>query len=275
VTASDEELAAALEGADDGDADVEIEIDLDDLEAVGDLAELGGVDLEERRERLVEAADTLGAFGLDAFGYDEDDESEDAITIEAAVQAAGALMVGLDVLTEELFADVQSLEDAGTPAVEHEVLWVLHELPTRYSGHYTALFAKKFLINTAILGYRLSEEEWDGPRTIAEALALRLLKSAAENQIELAGLSGDVPLARMFEVFDEYAFGGLDVDSLFDESDGSADDEDDIDEMVLVDWFQPFDTADDEDESTDDDEDEDDEDGADSSEVDLDQHVQA
>ena len=121
------------------------------------------------------------------------------------------------------------------------MLWALHELPTRYAGHYTALFAKKFLISTAILGYRLGQPEWDGPRTIAEALALRLLKTAAENQIELAGLSEDVPLARMFEVFDEYAFGGLDVDSLFEEADGSADDEDDIDEMVLVDWFEPFD----------------------------------
>lgn len=275
VTASDEELAAALEGAgEDGDADVEIEIDLDDLAAVEDLTELGGVDIAERRERLIEAADTL-ALDLDAFGYDEDDESDDAVTVEAAALAAGALMVGLDVLTEELFADVQSLEEAGTPASEHEVLWVMHELPTRYAGHYTALFAKKFLITTAILSYRLSEQEWDGPRSIAEALALRLLKSAAQNQIELAGLAEEVPLGRMFDVFDEYVLGGLDVDSLFEEADGSADDEDDIDEMVLVDWFQPFDDVEDSADDEDDDDEEDDEDEDEDSDVSVDQHVQA
>jgi hypothetical protein len=279
VTASDEELAAALEGADDegGDADVEIEIDLDDLESVTDLAELSGADLQERQARLLEAAETLGAFDLEAFGYDEDDESEDAVTVEAAALAAGALMTGLDVLTEELFADVQSLEESGTPANEHEVLWVVHELPTRYAGHYTASFAKKFLVTTAVLGYRLNLPEWDGPRSIAEALALRLLKVAAENQIELAGVTEQVPLARMFEVFDEYAFDGLDIDSLFEEADGSADDEDDIDEMVLVDWFTPFegeltDEEDDEDEEDEEDEDEDDEVD---SEAAVDQRVQA
>lgn len=273
VTATDEELAAALEGTsdEDGDADVEVEIDLDDLEAAGDLADLGEPNIGERRERLMEAAETLGAFDLEAFGYDEDDESEDAVTIESAALVAGALMLGLDVLTEELFADVQSMEDAGTPASEHEVLWVMHELPTRYAGHYTGLFAKKFLVNTAILAYRLGLPDWDGPRTIAEALALRLLKAAAANQIELAGLSDDVPLTRMFEAFDEYSLSGLDVDSLFEEADGAADDEDDIDEMVLVDWFEPFDDADDS-LGDEDDEDEDEDEDVDS-EVSVDQTV--
>jgi hypothetical protein len=268
VTASDEELAAALEGADaDGsDADVEIEIDLDDLEAIADLGELDEVDLDERRERLLDAAETLGAFDLEAFGFDEDDESEDAVTDEVAALAAGALVTGLDVLIDELFADAQSLEEAGTPASELEVLWAVHDLPARYAGHYTAAFVKKFLVTTAVLGYRLTLDEWDGPRSIAEALALRLLKAAAANQIELAGLSDEVPLTRIFEVFDEYAFDGLDVDSLFTESDGSADDEDDVDEMVLVDWFQPLDVAD---------EDGADEDADEDSEAPVDETVQA
>jgi hypothetical protein len=241
VTASDEDLAAALEGTGDLDAegDVEIEIDLEDLGAFADLG-ADGADLDERRERLLDAADTLGAFDMDAFGFDEDDEDDDAVTEEAAVLAAGALMTGLDVLTEELFADVQSLDEAGTAASEQEVLWVLHDLPTRYAGHYTALFAKKFLVTTAILGYRLSQPDWDGPRSIAEALAIRLLKQAAENQLDLAGLTAEVPLSRIFEVFDEYAFGDVDVDALFDETTDTTDDEDEIDELVLVDWFQPL-----------------------------------
>jgi hypothetical protein len=253
VTASDEELAAALEGAmDDEDGDVDIAIDLDDLDTIAGLPELDEPNREQRRERLLDAAGALGAFGPESFGHDEDaDESDEgSISIEATELAAGALMTGLEVLTEELFADVQTLEEAGTPASEQEVLWVLHNLPTRYAGHYTALFAKKFLITIAVLGYRLEQPEWDGPRTIAEALALRLLKSAAENQLDVAGLLVEVPLERMFEVFDDYALAGIDVAEFFEDAEaGSVDDEDDADELVLVEWFEPLEDADDEDEA--------------------------
>jgi len=46
-------------------------------------------------------------------------------------------MQGLELLIEELFVDVQTLEEAGTPASEHEVLWVLHDLadPLRRALH--------------------------------------------------------------------------------------------------------------------------------------------
>lgn len=258
VTASDEDLAAALEGADsaDADADVEIEIDLDDLDEIAELSDL--TDPDERRERMLEAAGELGAFGPDAFGYDG---SPDSVTEEAADLVAGAMITALDVLTEELFADVQTLDETGTPASEQEVLWVLHDLPTRYADHYTALFAKKFLVTTAILGYRLGGQDWDGPRSVAEALAIRLLKAAAENQLELAGLSDEVPLARIFEVFDEYAFAGLEIESLFDEdSDGGVDDNVDADELVLVNWFEELDSV----EAEEDDEAEGDEDDSES-----------
>jgi hypothetical protein len=257
VTASDEELAAALAGAmESEDGDVEIEIDLDNLDTMANPADVDEPNREERRERLLDAAGGLGAFGPESFGHDEDAEegAEDSISIEATELVAGALMIGLDVLTEELFADVQTLEEAGSPASEQEVLWVLHNLPTRYAGHYTALFAKKFLITVVVLGYRLEQPEWDGPRTIAEALAIRLLKSAAENQLDLGGLLDEVPLERMYEIFDEYALAGIDVAEFFEEAEtGSVDDEDDADELVLVDWFEPLEDADEDDEYADDD----------------------
>ncbi|HEX5403829.1 MAG TPA: hypothetical protein VFX16_16195 [Pseudonocardiaceae bacterium] len=250
VTASDEELAAALSGIDDA-ADVEIEIDLDDLDAITELGNVSDTDGDERRERLLDAAAEMAAFDPESFGFDEsaDESDEQYVSEDATELLAGALMTGLDVLTEELFADVQTLEDTGIPASEQEVLWVLHDLPTRYAGHYTALFAKKFLVTTAILGYRLAQPDWDGPRSIAEALAIRLLKGIATNQLDLAGLVDDVPLTRMFEVFDEYAFAGIDVDPFFAESDGVVDDdEDDVDELVLVEWFEPLETVDADDE---------------------------
>jgi hypothetical protein len=242
VTASDEDLAAALADVDIEDDEVEIEIDLEELTS---LVEPSEEDRAAKREQLLEAADALGAFDPDAFGYDQDG----AVSIDAATLVAGALMQGLELLTEELFVDVQTLEEAGTPASEHEVLWVLHDLPTRYAGHYTALFAKKFLISVAVLGYRLALPEWDGPLHTAEVLAIQLVKTAARNQLELAGLADELPLDEMFETFDGYAFGDLDVDELLAEPEAavSEDDEDDVDELVLVDWFEPFAEADEED----------------------------
>lgn len=255
VTASDEELAAALGGLGDDAEDVEIEIDLDDLDAITELGNVDETDADARRERLLDASAELAAFDPESFGFDEsaDESDERYVSEEATELLAGALMTGLEVLTEELFADVQTLEDTGIPASEQEVLWVLHDLPTRYAGHYTALFAKKFLVTTAILGYRLGQPDWDGPRSIAEALVIRLLKAIATNQLDLAGLVDEVPVARMFEVFDEYAFAGIELDPYFAEADSSADDEDDVDELVLVEWFEPLDTVDaDEDDELDD-----------------------
>lgn len=239
VTASDEDLAAALAGADgDGDGnageDVEIEINLDSIAALADT------DTDERREQLLDAAGELGAFGYDAFGFDDDDESEDAdrVSEEAAELVAGALMTGLDVLTDELFADVQTLEDSGSTAGEQEVLWALHDLPSRFAGHYTAQFAKKFLVTTVVLGYRLTQPDWDGPRSVAEALAIRLVKEAARHQLDLSGLADELPLTRMFEVFDEYALDGVDIEDLY--ADADEDDETDPDDLVLADWFEPL-----------------------------------
>ncbi|HEX5120672.1 MAG TPA: hypothetical protein VFW65_36285 [Pseudonocardiaceae bacterium] len=242
VTASDEDLAAALAGADGaGGEDVEIEINLDSI------AELADSDTDERREQLLDAAGELGAFGYDAFGFEDDedgdtsgDEDGDRISEEAAELVAGALMTGLDVLTDELFADVQTLEDSGSTAGEQEVLWALHALPARFAAHYTAQFAKKFLVTTAVLGYRLTQPEWDGPRSLAEALAIRLVKEAARHQLDLAGLLDELPLARMFEVFDEYALEGVDIEDLYADVEIDEDDETDLDDFVLADWFEPL-----------------------------------
>ena len=86
-------------------------------------------------------------------------------------------------------------------------------------------------------------------RDPAEVLAVQLLKTAARNQLELAGLADELPLDEMFETFDGYAFGDIDLDELIAEPEAdSEDDEDDVDELVLVEWFEPYAEADDEDE---------------------------
>lgn len=246
VTASDADLAAALGDVaaaaadDESDEIAEVEIDLAELDSLADLEGPSEADREAKRERLLEAADALGAFDPEAFGYDPDDP-ESEVSEAAVTLVAGALVAGLELITEELFVDIQTLEDTGTPASEHEVLWVLHDLPTQYASHYTALFAKKFLITTAILGYRLAQPDWDGPLNVAEMLAIRLVEAAARNQLEIAGLIDALPLDLMLETFEDYAFAGIDADELIEPDAEDEDiDEDDIDELVLVDWFEPF-----------------------------------
>lgn len=241
VIASAEDLAAALgepdaEPATLGEPD---EIELAELESITGMGGLTEADRAARRDQLLAAGRLLRAFGPEAFGHDDETDEGPPVSAEAAGLVAGALMLGLDVLIEELFADVQSLDEAGTPAAEHEVLWVLHDLPPRFADHYTALFAKKFLLTAAVLGYRLAGPDWSGPLNTAEALALHLVKVSAEGQLELAELTDELPLERIFESFDEWAFGEVDVAALYDAdaAEESEEADDDAEATVLA-WFE-------------------------------------
>jgi hypothetical protein len=240
VVATDEQLAAAL-------SDPEPDADLDaELAEVTDLTGTPGLTEEERavrRDRLVEAAGQLQAFGLDAFGHDPEDP-DSKVTEEQATLVAGAVVQGLEILTDELFQDIQTLDDAGTPASEHEVLWVLDELPERHADQYTALFAKQFLVVVSFLGYRLCREEWDGPTCTAEALALHLVKSKAEMLLDLAELLDELPADEVFAAFDQNVFDDLDHEWLFsaDPAEDSGEDEIDVDAGYLAfpAWFHPY-----------------------------------
>lgn len=231
VTASDDELAAALEadgkegGGRDGYAGEETGFEL-----LVDSAELTEQEQAARRAVLVQAAAGLRAFGPDAFGHQPD--SPDSIaTAEQAELLAGALMRGVEIMTEELFADIQTLEDTGLPASEVDALWVLDELPARQAEQYTSAFAKRFLITLAILGYRLSQPGWLPPLSTAEALALHLAKAKATGQLVFAGLAAELPADEMLAAFDAVAFEDADHEALYaDDADGPPFDE----------WFLPF-----------------------------------
>jgi hypothetical protein len=139
----------------------------------------------------------------------------------------------MDDLIDELFADIQILDESDSAATEHEVLLVLHDLPERYADQYTATFAKNFLCAAVVLRHQLAEPEWAGPRTIADAHALQLLKTRALTQLEVAGLFDGLPIEPMLAAFDEHVFADWDVDALYDE-----DHEPDGDDDVLA-WFEP------------------------------------
>jgi hypothetical protein len=237
VVATDEQLAAAM-GADPDEES--------DGSGVSELT--GSMALTEperavRRERLAGAAGQLRAFGLEAFGHDPDDP-DSKITPDQARLMAGALMQGLEVLTDELFQDIQTLDDAGTPASEHDVLWVVDELPARHAERYTALFAKQFLVVTSILGYRLCQPGWDGPTCTAEALALHLVKTKAEMLLDLAELLEELPVDEMFASFDEQVLGGSPHEWLYSADPAGDSGEEEVDVTVgalaFSAWFHPL-----------------------------------
>ncbi|MEU3272474.1 hypothetical protein ABZ639_16650 [Saccharomonospora sp. NPDC006951] len=215
VTATDDQLESAL-------AAEEEPADEDTDRATG----LSPEELAQRRESLLEAATHLKAFDLAAFGHVDDTE----VTAEEAAYVAGALMHGIEMLTDELFGDIQMLEDEDATADEVEALWVLDELPQQYSDRYTTLFAKQFLVATSILGHRLTQDEWVPPLSVAEALALHIAKTRAEIELDLADVMDEEQIASIFATFDEHAFENDEHETLY-ELDNEA--------PAVEEWFRP------------------------------------
>ncbi|MGQ0840571.1 hypothetical protein [Actinokineospora sp.] len=228
VIATDDELEKALSGADTAeDEDDEDELSAEEVAAL--------------RDELLVSADALRAFGPAAFGHVADDP-ECAVSALAARLVAGALVQGVEILTDELFADVQELEDAESAASELEALSVLNQLPLRYADHYGALFAKQFLVVASILGYRLAQPGWTPPLCTAEALALHVLKAEAVVQLDLAGLTDELPLKDIFAAFDEHVFADRDHERLYDLETDSGEDEIDLlgtPGLDFDEWFLP------------------------------------
>lgn len=233
VTPTDDQLEQALHGDEVDDQDGALE------DGPGDEV-VTEEELEMRRRQLLEAAGQLGAFGLDAFGYDPDSASAPATEDEARL-VAGALVQGVALLTDQLFDDVQVLEEELAPASEVDALWVLDELPARYLHRYTPMFARRFLIAATILGHRLTQPGWVAPWSTAEALALHVAKSKAELLLELGEVLESEKVKEIFEVFDEFAFEDADHEWLYtpddddEDSDGSG-----IGALAFEEWFRPY-----------------------------------
>ncbi|MET0233967.1 MAG: hypothetical protein ABW224_04945 [Kibdelosporangium sp.] len=207
VTVSDEDLATALE---DDPAD-------EFGEDVMQLVELTEDELDERRELLLTESELVTALGTDAFG------TNDGVTADQAKLVAGALAEAVVIVIDELFDDVNALDEDDTTADQHEELLVIDELPEAFADQYSAWFAKRFLIAAVIVGERLTEDEWRSPTCPAEALALHLLKARARTELAATGLLDDDTLKRAFAAFDENAFDDLEHEALYaEDAEGSV-----------------------------------------------------
>ncbi|PXY34496.1 hypothetical protein BAY59_02940 [Prauserella coralliicola] len=215
VTATDDQLESALAAEEEPEDEAGPE-------------PLTEYELAERRERLLEAAAYVRAFGPEAFGHTDGGD----VTEEEARYVAGAIAHGVEMLIDELFGDIQLLEDEDTTADEVDVLWALDELPQQYADQYTALFAKQFLVAAAILGHRLTQAEWTAPLSMAEALALHIAKSRAELELDMAEVMDEGRIAEILAIFDDKAFEDGDHEALYDGTGATE-----ADPMA---WFRPY-----------------------------------
>ncbi|MFI6421828.1 hypothetical protein ACIBG6_31005 [Streptomyces sp. NPDC050842] len=153
---------------------------------------------EEVRARMLVLADELRSFSPVMFGVQDDPGEEDgddygfAVAPEDATLAAGALIYATDVLIDELFEDVHTLEQEGTNVSECDgPLWHLEDLPERYVLQYDARFARRFLVTVIAMTTRFTNGSFDQLSCVAEELALRLLLSQTTVTLELFGLLDD------------------------------------------------------------------------------------
>ncbi|MEV7618305.1 hypothetical protein [Streptomyces sp. NPDC089799] len=206
---------------------------------------------EEVRARMLVLAGEMRSFPPVMFGVPDDLEDGDGddwdfvVSPEDARLAAGALVYATDVLIDELFDDVQTLEREETTVGEYDgPLWHLEDLPERYVLQYDTRFARRFLVTVIAMTTRFTAGNFSQLSCIAEVLALRLLLRQASTNLELFGLLGEGVSAAL-GAFVDNVYEDMDHEWLYDDS------MDGIDEsavgatlgvapMSFGTWFTPF-----------------------------------
>ncbi|MGW0392091.1 hypothetical protein ACWDYJ_14610 [Streptomyces sp. NPDC003042] len=206
---------------------------------------------EEVRARMLALADELRSFPPVMFGVQDESGEEEgddygfAAAPEDAMLAAGALIYATDVLIDELFEDVHTLEQEGTNVGECDgPLWHLEDLPERYVLQYDTRFARRFLVTVIAMTTRFTNGSLDQLSCVAEELALRLLLNQTTVTLELFGLLED-GVSNALEVFADNVYEDMDHEWLYD---GSMDGIDEgavgstlgIAPMAFGAWFTPF-----------------------------------
>lgn len=208
-------------------------------------------EVEAMRSKLRTMGTQLHAFSLDSFGYTEDKEEEDEegygplVSEESAEIAAGALVYGIHLLVDELFADLGRLENDGPNVAESdEVFMVLEGLPERYVLKYDVLFVRRLVTTAVCMTARLTQPDF-GPLTcVAEELLMRLLLTEAEVTADLYGLLND-EVRQAFEIFANEVYEDMDHEWLYQPSADGIDEDPafahmGIAPMGINDWFKPF-----------------------------------
>lgn len=171
--------------------------------------------------------------GLDAFGYSAEALGEEAR--EAAELAAGSVVYAIDILTDELFADLVELAKDDTDLSVEEsdsVFCALELLPPAFAAQYRPDFVRRFILATAAMVQRLTSSSWSGLVSTAEELAFRLLLDEAVPVLEMCGAYDDATRAAL-AAYKAYVFDDYDHEWLYDQ-----DPRDELGSVTA--WFRPF-----------------------------------
>lgn len=205
VRLTEDEFNQRLAAAENPGNDDELEAAVE--EALDTSVTEPAMDVEHWRTRLIELSGQLRAFPAETFG--------DAPVRSAGQIAAGSLIHGIRVVTDELFYDELALAINNATVADAVGLLVLEELPPCYAHRYDSHFARSFLLSAAAVASRLTTQEWDGPRTVAESLALRLIINEARVVLEAAELMDWTTSGAVFAQFTEQAFGDVTHEDLY------------------------------------------------------------
>ncbi|MBB5998813.1 hypothetical protein HNR25_002564 [Streptomonospora salina] len=194
-----------------------------------------------RRACLQALAPRLKAFSPVSFGGGDPGEEDGAagfgVDQGAADLAAGALFEASVAVLDELFMDVHELwtEDTAVAGCDGPLMR-LEDLPERFAEHYTAGFARRFLVTAVALTTRFTDGTFRSLGSVAEELALRLLLGQARTILDIHGLLDEGGPA--LDTFAESVHEGRDRAWLYSDvpaEDGAA---------AVTAWFLPFDDTD-------------------------------
>jgi len=212
---------------------------------------LDEAEVEAMRSKLRAMGTQLHAFPLDSFGYTEEKDEDDEegygplVTKEAAEIAAGALVYGVHLLVDELFADLGRLASDGPNVAESdEVFMVLDGLPERYVLKYDVLFVRRLITTAVCMTARLTQPHFGQLTCVAEELLMRLLLSEAEVTADLYGLLDD-EVRQALEFFADGVYEDMDHEWLYEPSADGIDEDPAFAHMGIApmgvnDWFKPF-----------------------------------
>lgn len=191
---------------------------------------------EQMRRRIRALAPALTMFGPESFGYDDE---EPYTAVEDAELAAGSLVFAIDLLVDELFQDVHTLNRNRTTVDEFEgVFWVLDGLPERFAHQYGTSFARRFLVASVAMTARFASTGSPLLSCVAEELALKLLLDRARVTLDLYGLLDD-GVSSALDHFADGVYEDMDHEWLY------GDEQGDVGAALLgaevESWFVPFD----------------------------------
>ncbi|GLU47678.1 hypothetical protein [Nocardiopsis ansamitocini] len=158
-----------------------------------------------------------------------------------AALLAGSILMGMHIVLDGLFNDLDTMHREQISAAELTDPWILGELPAAVATRCDDVFVRRFLLVGGTAAHRLVEPVWQPPTSFAEALALYTMFQAAHDY--LVGNRLLVDPGRHFDALRRNAFERSHQEWLGLLGDAADPFGDSADPWRLSTWFDPLDTV--------------------------------